>query len=94
MPIKLFIPAIPTTLRRESMSLLKISWLILCTRITDIRRGNHKKHMNALCGKNARFLKFTADGDELITGIETDKEMFLLGMHKINKPVLIIVSKT
>lgn len=50
--------------------------------------------MNALCGKNARFLKFTADGDELITGIETDKEMFLLGMHKINKPVLIIVSKT
>jgi hypothetical protein len=62
--------------------------------MTDIRRGNHTKHMNALCGENARFLKFTADGDKLTTGIQTNKETILLGMHKINKPVLVILSIT
>jgi hypothetical protein len=43
-------------------------------------------------GENVRLLKLTADGKELTPEIQIDKETILLGMHKINKPVLVILN--
>ena len=67
MSTKLFIPVIPTTSRRESMSNL-IRWLSLCRGITDIGRDNHTKHMNVLCEKSARSWSLELIGISLSLG--------------------------
>jgi hypothetical protein len=35
------------------------------TEIIDVLRGNHTKHVNKLCGKNAKFCKLKVGGIEI-----------------------------